>query len=269
MNARMSISNTGLSLFWALALQAAAQTPVDQIRLPGAAIDLSSRNEVVNAIRLASDWLASKQNPQGSWGVSNNVGVTSVALTAMCVSRHQKYSDNQTRAALWLKNTADLQIADLETHALRLLALSLTLPESSVRSNLFSSLIAKAKSTTDVCPAKPEAEELWHLATAAAGLHTAAEPHQTIKVSLRQIANNWPPFPCGNRAICRAAKTINRAGEALLTLGDIRLDWRSETAIFLLGSQRRDLTGGGYWDAPDHRRRILETAWGILALAEL
>ncbi|MDD4101119.1 MAG: prenyltransferase/squalene oxidase repeat-containing protein [Kiritimatiellae bacterium] len=265
----MSIANTGLALFWAMALQASEPTTVETIRMPGAGLDLSSRNEVDNAIRLACDWLADRQNPHGAWGVSDNVSISSVALTALCAARQKKYSDNQTRAALWLKSTADRQLADIETHALRLLALSLTLPDSSVRSNLFASLVSKAKANTVISEATPATAELWHLATAAAGLRPAAEPCPSTFDSLRQIAEDWPPFPCANRQIWRTAKTINSGGRGMLACGQAYIDWRSETAVFLLGSQRRDLAGGGYWDAPDQDRQILETAWGVLALAEL
>lgn len=265
----MSISNTGLLLFVALVFPATAQLTVDQIRLPGAALDLSTRNEVGNAIRLACDWLASRQNPQGAWGVSNDVSLTSIALTALCVSRNPQHSDSQTRAALWLKSTADHQIADMDTHALRLLALSLALPDAPVRSNLFASLSAKAQAASNVCPPLPADAELWCLAAAAAGLRPAAAPARNAEARLGEIADHWPPFPCANRELWRVAKTINQDGQGVLTRGDTRLDWRSETAGHLLGAQRREPQGGGYWDAPDQDRRILETAWGILALSEL
>jgi len=268
MNTRMSIANAALALFLTSAPSAAAQTPVGQIRLPGAGLDLSTRNEVATAIRRAGDWLAARQSPHGSWGLSNTVSITATTLTALCVPHCQQHSENRTRAALWLKDTAGHQTADLETHALRLLALALTLPDSSVRSNLFASLAADAEA--EIGRAPPAAADLWRMAAEASGTTPPAAPTGADSASrLRQTADVWPPFPCPAREIWRAAKLINTAGAGMLARGETRLDWRAETAAFLLGSQRRDLSGGAYWDAPGQDRRILETAWSILALSEL
>ncbi|MDD2456751.1 MAG: hypothetical protein PHE10_10535 [Kiritimatiellae bacterium] len=270
MNARMSISNAALAMFLAAAPRAPAQTPVDQIRLPGAGLDLSTRNEVAAAVRRAGDWLAARQSPQGSWGVSNTVKITSAALTALCAPRRQRHSDSRARAALWLKDTAARQIADIETHALRLLALSLTLPDSPARSNLFADLAARAESSADINAAAPADRDLWRMATAAAGLRSsAADLNTDTAAGLRRTAADWPPFPCAAREIWRSAKLINAAGGGVITRGGDRIDWRAETAVFLLGSQRRDPSGGAYWDAPDPDRRVLETAWSILTLSEL
>lgn len=268
MNVRMSISNTVSALFLIAALCAPAQTLVDHIRMPGSRLDLSTRNEVAAAVRRSGDWLAAQQSPQGSWGISNTVKITSAALVALCAPPRPQHSDNRARAALWLKSTTDQQIADIETHALRLLALSLTLPDSSVRSNLFADLVAQAPKSTDISAAAPADKALW-LMVASAVTYTDVEPEPDTTARLAKIAAEWPPFPCDAREIWYKARLINAAGSGRLTRDGTILDWRAETAIFLLGSQRRAPSGGAYWDAPDNDQRILETAWAVLTMTEL
>ena len=263
----LSITNLLTALFFCGALGLRAEIAALPVRQPGASLDTSLRNEADHAVRQAALWLAARQQPDGSWGVSNRVRLTSIVLFALKVSSQPAYSEPCARAALWLDSTATNRTDDLGTHAWRLLALALALPETPGRTPFLRRLAERAPS--DGCGASAGGQTLWREAAAAAGLAQPPPPESDASNRLARAAAAWqPPLDC-NRAAWQLARLINRAGNGQLLRGNEPLDWRAGLAKTVINTQRRDSGGGGYWEAQNSDLMLAETAFGILALTEL
>lgn len=263
----LSITNLLPVLFFCGAFGLRAEIAATPVRQAGASLDTSLRNEADHAVRQAALWLAARQQPDGSWGESNRVRLTSIVLFALKVSSVTEYSGPCDRAALWLDSTATNRMDDLGTHAWRLLALTLALPETPGRAPFLRRLADRVPA--DGCGASAGDQTLWREAVAAAGMAQPPPPESDASNRLARAAAAWPP-PLGcNRAAWQLARLINRAGNGQLLRGNEPLDWRAGLAKAVINSQRRDAGEGGYWEARNPDLRLAETAFGILALKEL
>ncbi len=265
MSRRLSMPNLLAALTFSAALGLCAGIGVTSIRQPGASLDTSLRNEADRSVRQAAVWLAAGQNPDGSWGASNRVRLTSLTLLALNGSRQPGLSENSARAALWLDAHASTNpVGDLETHAWRLLALAQSLPDTPARTALLRRFSEAARPSVAGAPA--DARRLWDEALAAAGLGAAPADAPD---RLAGLADEWPPAAAGNAAAWQIAHLINTAGNGQLLRGNAPLDWRRDLAQRLVNTQRSAPSGGGYWDAPGADARLAATAFGLLALLEL
>ena len=262
----LSITNTLSILVFCAAFSLSADVIVTAIRPSGASLDTSLLNEVDNAVRQAAIWLGTQQHHDGSWGDSNSVRLTSMALFALRVSSQTVSSEPCTRAALWLDCTVTNRIDDLGTHTWRLLAITFMLPNNPARTNLLRRLAEQAVAAeTD---AAAEAQIFWREALAEAGLAGQAQL-ACVSNRLAQAAASWPQVLKNNASAWQLARLINRAGNGQLVRDNGPLDWRTDLAKRIINAQRRAPSGGGYWNAKTLDGRIEETALGVLCLLEL
>lgn len=263
----LSMPNLLAALTFSAAFGFSAGVGVTSIRQPGASLDASLRNESDHAVQQAAVWLIACQNTDGSWGKTNQVRLTSLALLALGVARPSDPAESTVRAALWLDSYATNRVSDLDTRAWRLLALAQALPDSPARS-------AALRRFSDAgrlfeAEASADARRLWSEALAAAGLGDIPLPAPDATNRLSCLAATWPPRRSDNAAVWQLAHLINRVGNGQLVRGNTPLDWRRDLAQRLVNTQRSAPSGGGYWDAPDTDAKLVETAFGILTLLEL
>jgi hypothetical protein len=242
-----------------------AATPMRQ---PGASLDTSIRNEADHAIRQAARWLADRQHPDGSWGESNRVELTALALFALSGARQPDQSGPSARAALWLNTTATNRLDRLGVHAWRLLALALVLPASPERIPFLRRLALQAPAGPQDAAA-PADRALWHEALALAGLGPPPVPEPDAADRLARAAAAWPPPFADTRTTWLFARLVNRAANGMLLHGKEPIDWRKSVAGQLVSTQKKDPRGGGFWAADTPDGQLAETAYGILCLLEL
>ncbi len=243
-----------------------ADLSVTLIRQSGASLDISLRNESDRAARQAARWLCARQHPDGSWGTTQRVTLTALALTALAASPHPEDQDVRTRAAFWLGHSTTTPLASLGDHAWRLLALTLALPDTPERGTYLEALSRRAPSSDS---SSADDRRLWQEALAQAGLGSPPVPDADTAELLARAAAAWPPPLSRSRAAWRLARLINGAAGGHLTHGQATLDWRTHLAARLISTQKNDPHGGGFWGAETTDAQLAETAYGILCLLEL
>jgi len=264
---RLSIMNLLVPLLFCAAMPVRADVGVALFRQSGAPLDPSLRNEVGHAARQASDWLAARQNADGSWGDTNRVHLTSLALLALSASRLPKFSEPCARAVLWLDRDATNRLDCLDTQAWRHLALVSALQNTPGRTNVWCRF---AKTAGTQANADNETARFWAEALAAAGLAPPPTEPPDARGRLARVAAAWPPAsPLSAATAWQLAHQINRTGAGQLVHNNTPLDWRTDLSQRLINTQRRASDIGGYWAAPTQDGTIAETAFGLLALFEL
>ena len=118
---------------------------VTTIRAPGASLVVSLSNEADYAVSQGVRWLVSKQNADGSWGDTNRVHLTALVLCAARGSQHPFAQDACVNATLWLNTAKSPLPEDLWTHAWRLLAFSIAIPDTPERERLLARLQENAR----------------------------------------------------------------------------------------------------------------------------
>jgi hypothetical protein len=264
----MSIPNLLAALIISAAVVIGAGIGVTSIRLPGASLDPSLQNEADRAVRQSAAWIASRQNPDGSWGVSNHVSLTSLALLSLSASRQPGFSEATTRAVLWLDAHATNRVVDLSTHAWRLLALVQSLPATGARSAALRRFSEAGRPFEANAPS--DVRHFWRESLAAAGLETASLlPMHDASNRVAGVAASWPPATSSTATLWQLAHFINREANGQLLHDNTPLDWRSDLAQRLVNAQRSAPSGGGYWEATEADATLAETAFGLLSLLEL
>ena len=243
-----------------------ANFAVAPLRQPGSSLDISLGNEAGRAMRQAARWLCNQQNPDGSWGTTQRVELTALALTALAASPHPDDHASRSLAALWLGQSATNHLSSLSAHAWRLLALTLSLPETPERSTYLRDLAQRAPSIDD---ASADDRRFWQEVLAQAGLGEPPAPDADSTELVARAAAIWPPPFNRSRAAWRLARLINRTAGGRLMRGQIVLDWRSHVASWLISTQKSAPDGGGYWEADTADARLAETAYGMLCFLEL
>ncbi|MDD2460888.1 MAG: hypothetical protein WC328_04455 [Kiritimatiellia bacterium] len=269
MSHALSIMNP-LAMLACCAALAQNELAVSPVRLPGASLDTSLRNEADRAVRQSARWLAARQQADGAWGVTNRLRLTALVVTALAASSCPEGDDARTRATLWLGGTAATPLTSLGDHAWRLLALSVSLPDTPGRHAYLHNLASRAPS--DTAGASAEDRRLWREALLHAGQEAPPAPEaedEESRALLAHAAAAWPPALDGTRALWRLARLINRSAGGQLLRGQTPLDWRNHMASRLITAQKNDPEGGCFWPAADPDRQLAETAYGILGLLEL
>ena len=268
MSPRLSMPNRLAAILLCFAFQTHAGITANAFRRPGAPLDPSLKNEADHAASQASLWLVARQAPDGSWGTTNRVKLTSLALLALAVAGQAETSDACARAALWLDAHATNRLDRLDDHAWRLLACSFVLPDTPARPHLLARFVSFAQPL--VADAPTDARRLWSEAQAAAGLAPDAPPDASEPTDAKaRLPRTWPPETSDNAELWLFAHLINRHLDGQLVREGAPLDWRRDLAQILINAQRRDPAGGGYWDAPVADAKLAQTAFGLLLLQEL
>jgi len=255
-----------LAALLCVASVAHANFAVTPLRQPGSSLDISLGNEAGRAMRQAARWLCNQQNPDGSWGTTQRVELTALALTALTAAPHPDDHAARSLAALWLGQSATNHLPSLSAHAWRLLALTLSLPETPERRTYLQDLARRAPSIDD---ASADDRRFWQEVLAQAGLGEPPAPDADSTELVARAATLWPPPLNRSRAAWRLARLINRTAGGRLIRGQTVLDWRSHLAAWLISSQKSAPEGGGFWAAETADAQIAETAYGVLCFLEL
>lgn len=306
-SARGRAAATALLLLLAAA-GAQAQTHVTAVgrRHGGGPLSLSVQNEVDAAVGRAQEWLLRRQQPEGSWGVSNRALLTATAGLALLADglTSPRVGAAADKAAEWLSAPAVTNGAvDREALAWREILL-LSLATNTVRhaapwrrsAPAADSLAALAEAEVAHLLGAPVSNRLADAAGAAATLPeryvwlplTRPAPTRALALTAA-LAREWrtPAVAAWHSGDARRAwwlaRAINRCAHGeLATPGDgtqtvARVDWRHELARDRIGRQRIDRRGDGWWQpsgtdtnsVPHDDAAIVETAFTILLLREL
>lgn len=261
----LSILNPLAALLCGASL-ARADLVATPLRQPGSPLDISLSNEADRAVRQAARWLCARQNPDGSWGTTQHVALTSLALTALAASPHPENHEARSRGALWLGRSTTNHLTSLGTHAWRLLALTLSLPDTPERGAYLQELSRRAPPITD---SSDDDRRFMQEVLAQAGLGAQPAPDADSTELVVRAAAMWPPPLSRSKAAWRLARLINRTAGGRLAHGQTILDWRSHLAAWLISTQKSAPEGGGFWAAETGDAQLAETAYGILCLLEL
>ena len=236
------------------------------LRQPVSPLDVSLSHEADRAVRQAANWLCMRQNPDGSWGTTQRVTLTALALTALAASPHPEDHNARSLGALWLGQSTTRSLSSLGEHAWRLLALSLSLPDTPERSAYLQDL---ARRVPPVAASSVDDRRFYEEVLAQAGIGAQPAPDAESTELAARAAAIWPPPLSRSRAAWRLARLINRTAGGRLAHGQTSLDWRSHLAAWLISTQKNAPEGGGFWSAETADAQLAETAYGILCLLEL
>ncbi len=269
MLSRLSMLNLPAALIFSAACGFGASVGVTTIRQPGASLDTSLRNEREHAVDLAAEWLAARQGTDGCWGSeTDRVERTSVALLAL-TARRSRHSDAVARAAVWLDAYPPAAGESGEAGAWRMLALLSVAPDTPDRAGLARRLLRETPPPAADAATSFFSRLLWAEALALGGAEVEPRLAAPAERTLAALAAEWPPDTRAPASLWLMAFLINRTSGGRLESGGAPLDWRRDIAQTLLGDQRRDPAGGGFWFSAESDARIRQTAFGILALNEL
>lgn len=114
---------------------------------------------------------------------------------------------------------------------------------------------------------------------ATAGFYAWTNQAQAL---LAGFITSYPPKQSDPKILCLWSRILNQYHSGILLRNTEVLDWRNDFANLLISSQRRDASGGAYWESsqldpsapkptPESlmTARIRATAYGILALKEI
>ncbi len=232
----------------------------------GAELDLSIRNEVEHVRHQAINWMRRHQNEDGSWGISNKLMVTALAVSALATDG-VNLSDECARAVVWLNNSITNENVTLKEHAWRFLSLALTLKKDQQSGDFLKRLALQVPARGDTT--LTEEWLLWQEALAMAHLATAAALPEASTNQLHEIAQEWPAAITNSYEAWRIAHLINQAGSGRLARHNQNIEWRTFLARRFINTQRRSAEGGGYWGEGTIEQRVFETASALLCLREL
>ncbi|MCL2105235.1 MAG: hypothetical protein FWH21_09380 [Kiritimatiellaeota bacterium] len=233
-------------------------------------------------MRLAADWLAARQQPDGSWGSAyGNTLLTSVAWLALKGMGDAVDAIARDRAVVWLDREPVEADAAWEVYAWRILMIAHALPaDSPERKSRIEAIIphrwrlARILSKEDM----PKRNDvwLWHEAIVQSGVWLGmiqsgphAFPDSEALEEIEAFASNYPPEARDPESLWSFARLVNRHRGGLLLRETEALDWRNDFARVLISTLRKDPKGGGYWDGTTDDAKIRATAFALLALREI
>jgi len=240
---------------------AAATVGIPHASQPGASLDLSLRHEADNAKRLAADWLAARQNPDGSWGSTNlNTVLTPIAWFALHGMGDAVDAIACGRAIVWLDSQPLGPGARFDAGLWRRLLIRHAFADSPERQKREEAICDATRELVSDAPAY--SLWLWHEAGHERNLGGSAT---------RYLALAAPDYPMDTRnpeTLWFFARLINRYANGVWLRGTDALDWRSDFARALINAQRKGPVGG-HWDGDTDDAKLRATAFALLALMEI
>jgi len=248
---------------------AAAEVGIPAARQPGTSLDTSVRNEADNAKRLGAEWLIARQQPDGSWGSTKaNTVLTPIVWLALKGMDDAVDAVARDRAVVWLDAQPVEENVPVDALLWRLLAITHALPDSSERQTRIQAIIHAAQ------PSVPDlsayGDWLWREAVYPSQRTPArSSPNNEAQRQLALIAPDYPLDTQNTETFWYFARLINRYAKGVWMRGTEALDWRNDFAQALINAQRKDPSGGGYWNAKTDDTKIRATAFALLALGEI
>ena len=268
----LSIINlSGLLLF----CHGAAGVDIVAVRQPGTSLDTSVRNEVDNARRLAAEWLIVRQQPDGSWGGTNcNTVLTPMVWLALKSAESAVDAVRRDRAVVWLDSQPLAPSTSLDVYTWRLLVVAQALPDSPERQTRVKALLDAMETPNDRAlfgRAGEYSRRLrWEVVLPFCVAPAKPSPYdEEAQRMLVTVAQDYPLDTQNPETFWHFARLINRYGKGVWVRGTEALDWRNDFAQTLINAQRKDPTGGGYWNAGTDDDKIRATAFALLALREI
>ncbi|MCL1919780.1 MAG: hypothetical protein FWG50_01680 [Kiritimatiellaeota bacterium] len=243
-----------------------AEIAVTAVRQPGTSLDTSVRNEADNAKRLAADWLTARQNPDGSWGSTNaNAVLTPIVWLALNGMDDAIDAVARDRAIVWLDSLPVAANAPFDAYLWRLLAILHALSDSP-----FETHIGDIMSVGEPFAADAPFYSQWLWREAVGRLCEVPAPrNQRVKKWLAAVAADYPLNTQNTETFWFFARLINSSEKGVWIRGTEALDWRNDFGLALINAQRKDPSGGGYWNAETDDAKLRATAFALLALREI
>jgi len=242
-------------------------------------VSVSLQNELNAAMDRGTVWLLHQQNADGSWGLSNRIGLTAVATLALTQRAAHDACAAKDRAAAWLEQAGtQTETRREDAAAWREIALAVVRAQTSAQSHT-TIAVSSTIHTNNLSPAvRMLLDDRSEMGSQAP--HSQAASSATLSL----LAARWTPQGPQTEAasgrmqsLWLAARQINRTGGGVLadTQGRV-IDWRNDLAKVLVDSQSVDaqLPGAGFWHSAHpasewDSQPIAETAFAILAMGEL
>ena len=275
MSRLMSITNLRLMPLFCCCCAAAAEPAITATPQPGSSLGASLRHEADNAKRLAADWLADRQRPDGSWGsAARNTELTPAAWLALKGMGNAVDAVARDRAVVWFADQPLDADTSFDACVWRYLMMSTALPDTPEREAQLDALI---RTMLPLAPyGATYSRWLWEDLTFPTVPTTMVPLSVFAKRQLALIAPDYPIVTQNTETLWHFARLINRHAKGVWMRGTEALDWRNDFARALISGQRKDPRGGGYWDSPalsadntPDDARIRATAFALLALLEI
>lgn len=235
---------------------------IKRIREPGDSLDISITQEMDHASYNGLKWLKQKQKRDGSFAEKDKLKCTALALLAFASDGIDKNSRIISNATQWLicelknNDTTNINAAAWSRAALRIgrATNKNRLPPHATLAFLKREQAATSGKTTPLCnelilSTDPDANKL-NLKTK----HVDEKNYYHDEITLEAIWLN--------------SRSINRRGGILLNNKGNRINWRGVYAAKIIGAQKIDSRGGGYWKGNTEAEAICNTALSLMIFKE-
>ena len=236
---------------------------VKKFREPGDTLDISISQELDHAIYNSITWLKNRQNPDGSFGKNSKLKNTALTIIALASDSDRNYTENISKASEWLtKELNSNPTTNICTAAWCCAALTIQQgngdnPPPPCATPQF---LARHYS---------EAKDLEaHLCTEI--LRSINYSDDRLKLKEREVdEKNYFQSRISFHEMWLSARNINRSGGQIYSKTGERVNWRVKYAEKLIGCQKVDPKGGGFWPGTTPAETLCNTALAIIISKEI
>ncbi len=255
-----------LSLIIITALTALTQETffVRKLREPGDTLDISISQELDHAAYNGIRWLKRRQNKDGSFGEKDKLRCTALSILVLA-------NDDNTDNAAIISNAINWLVVELNNNA----TTNIDICAWSCAAMTVAQSVSKERwpqCATSEFLKRNYPESKGDSALLCAEILLSLAPAANIP-ELKREEMNETNYHCSRMSSLKMwlnTRSINSGGSGqLFTVSGRRIDWRREYAKQLIGKQRIDSAGGGYWKTNIPAETICETALSIMILKEL
>lgn len=236
---------------------------IRKFREPGDTLDRSISQELEHAAYNGITWLKGKQRETGSFGEEDQLRCTALAILALA-----SYDSSENDAIV--SNAVNWLVAELNQNATNDIAVCAWSCAALTVAQSFSTALwpqcATPKFLRDNYPAS-KGDDALLCAEILLSLTPAANSLQLTRERLDET--NYYHTQISFLKMWLNTRTLNSGGGQLFTRSGCRIDWRKKYAKELIGKQRIDSAGGGYWSAGTPDATICKTALSIMILKEI
>ena len=265
---RNELKNTVIKLFYLISIPVVTaltqeNLPVKKLREPGDSLDISIRQELEHAAHNGTLWIKRQQKKDNCFGDTETQRCTALAILALSGDESIENTAIISNAVNWLAlNLRKQETTNITTAAWSCAAL--TVGQSINRDKwpqcATSTFLRRNYDETNEDTALLCSEILLSTDPAADKLNLKIKQVNEANINHSKISllKMW-----------LNSRSINSRGGQLLTKKGNRIDWRGIYAEKLIGRQKIDPKGGGYWAGKTSAETICNTALSILISKEL